>query len=69
MSAVAIAQILDLILLGVQIVPAVRAEMEELKGRLMQMSAEGREPTAEEWNTLNASIADKLARLEAAAGE
>ena len=66
MNAALIAKILDLILLGVQMVPAVKAEMEELKGKLVEMAAEGREPTPEEWDELNASIDDKLDRLRAA---
>lgn len=58
-----IMKVLDLILLGVTVAPRVAAEMEALKGRLAQMVAEGREPTAQEWDTLNAEIDDKIARL------
>lgn len=63
MSTALIIKLIDLILIGVTVAPRVAAEMEELKGRLAEMVAEGREPTAEEWDELNASIDAKIARL------
>ena len=64
-----ISKVLDMILMGVQMIPAVKAEMEELKGKLSEMVAEGRDPTPEEWDALNLSIEDKLARLRAASNQ
>ena len=64
-----ISKVLDMILMGVQMIPAVKAEMEELKGKLGEMVAEGRDPTPEEWDALNLSIEDKLARLRAASNQ
>ena len=63
MNTVLIVKLIDLILLGVSVAPAVKAEMEALKARLAQMVAEGREPTAAEWDALNADIDSKIASL------
>ena len=63
MNTALIIKLIDLILLGVTVAPRVAAEMEALKARLADMVAEGREPTAEEWDTLNTEIDDKIAQL------
>lgn len=63
MNTALIIKLIDLILLGVTVAPRVAAEMEALKGRLAQMVAEGREPTADEWDELNADIDAKIAQL------
>ena len=63
MKTTLIIKLIDLILIGVAVAPRVAAEMEALKGRLAEMVAEGREPTPEEWDALNAEIDDKIAQL------
>ena len=63
MNTALIIRLIDLILVGVTVAPQVQAEMEGLKAKLAEMVAEGREPSAEEWDELNASIDDKIAQL------
>jgi len=49
-------KIIDLIMLGVQLAPQVKASFATLKAELQVFVDEGRDPTPEEWGVVNAKI-------------
>ncbi len=52
-------KILDLLLLGVQMAPAVAAKMQALRGEMQVFIDEDRDPTPDEWKALNARITQR----------
>lgn len=67
-TVILVSRLLDVVLMLVANIPAMRARFQAIKDELDLMQAEGRDPTPEEWEARGQSIDDRLARLKAKQG-
>lgn len=60
-TAMMLLRLIDLVALGATMAPTLRASYDDLSTRLKSMVADGRDPTPEEWSTIDAET-DRLMR-------
>lgn len=62
-TILAVLKIVDLVATAAVMLPEVRARYDELSGMVKGMVEEGRDPTEEEWATINAETESLMAQL------
>lgn len=64
-SLMAILRLVDLLAAGLQLAPEVKARFDASSEKVKQMVAEGRDPTPEEWDALNAETEELMSQIAA----
>ena len=62
-TALLVLRLVDLLAMGVQLAPEIRARFDDASARVKRMVEEGRDPTPEEWAEIDAETDASIAAI------